>query len=199
MVAMFSAASSFTNARLVMRLGMRHLITLALTVILGATALLLALTVGGLLPDDAFFAAFDEGHAVQYFYEPFLQAFDPELRKELGVWYTPPEIVAYQVESVDKVLREELNIPDGLADPRVIVLDPCCGTGAYVREVLSRIAKTMHGKGGDGLTAQDLKSAALERVLGFEILPAPFVVAHLQIGLLLETLGAELAGCLERL
>ena len=41
----------------------------------------------------AFFARFEENHAVQYFYEPFLEAFDPELRKELGVWYTPPEIV----------------------------------------------------------------------------------------------------------
>jgi hypothetical protein len=41
----------------------------------------------------AFFENFEEGHAVQYFYEPFLQAFDPELRKELGVWYTPIEIV----------------------------------------------------------------------------------------------------------
>ena len=141
---------------------------------------------------DAFFAAFDEGHAVQYFYEPFLQKFDPELRKDLGVWYTPTEIVEYQVERVDTVLREELHIADGLADPRVIVLDPCCGTGAYVRAVLTRIAKTLNDKGGDSLTAQDLKTAALERVLGFEILPAPFVIAHLQIGLLLETLGAPL-------
>ncbi|MEI6150072.1 MAG: type ISP restriction/modification enzyme, partial [bacterium] len=141
---------------------------------------------------DAFFTAFDEGHAVQYFYEPFLQEFDPELRKELGVWYTPTEIVEYQVERVDTVLREELHIADGLADPRVIVLDPCCGTGAYVRAVLQRIAKTLDAKGDDGLTAQDLKTAALERVLGFEILPAPFVIAHLQIGLLLENLGAPL-------
>jgi hypothetical protein len=141
---------------------------------------------------DAFFTAFDEEHAVQYFYEPFLQAFDPELRKDLGVWYTPTEIVDYQVERVDTVLREELHIADGLADPRVIVLDPCCGTGAYVRSVLHRIAKTLDAKGGDGLTAQDLKTAALERVLGFEILPAPFVIAHLQIGLLLENLGAPL-------
>jgi hypothetical protein len=141
---------------------------------------------------DAFFTAFDEGHAVQYFYEPFLQAFDPELRKDLGVWYTPTEIVDYQVERVDTVLRDELHIADGLADPRVIVLDPCCGTGAYVRSVLHRIAKTLDAKGGDGLTAQDLKTAALERVLGFEILPAPFVIAHLQIGLMLDTLGAPL-------
>src|SRR5207249_4317345 len=64
----------------------------------------------------SFFASLEERYAVQYFYEPFLEAFDPELRKQLGVWYTPPEIAQYMVERVDRVLREELNIPDGLAD-----------------------------------------------------------------------------------
>lgn len=140
-----------------------------------------------------FFKSFDEGHAVQYFYEPFLHAFDPELRKELGVWYTPEEIVRYQVERVDAVLRSELGLADGLADPKVIVLDPCCGTGAYLRAVLRRIAATLHDKGGDALVANDLKKAVMERVFGFEILPAPFVIAHLQLGLELETLGAPLS------
>jgi len=140
----------------------------------------------------AFFASFDEGHAVQYFYEPFLHAFDPALRKELGVWYTPDEIVRYQVERVDTALRTELGLADGLADPNVVVLDPCCGTGAYLRAVLRRIAATLHEKGGDALVAHDLKKAAMERVFGFEILPAPFVIAHLQLGLELETLGAPL-------
>ncbi|MCE5280740.1 MAG: N-6 DNA methylase, partial [Deltaproteobacteria bacterium] len=140
-----------------------------------------------------FFQSFDEGRAVQYFYEPFLQAFDPELRKELGVWYTPEEIVRYQVERVDAVLRTELGLADGLADPKVVVLDPCCGTGAYLRAVLRRIAATLHDKGGDALIANDLKKAAMERVFGFEILPAPFVIAHLQLGLELETLGAPLS------
>ncbi len=139
-----------------------------------------------------FFKSFDEGHAVQYFYEPFLHAFDPELRKELGVWYTPEEIVRYQVERVDTVLRSELGLADGLADPKVVVLDPCCGTGAYLRAVLRRIAATLHDKGGDALVANDLKKAAMERIFGFEILPAPFVIAHLQLGLELETLGAPL-------
>ena len=50
---------------------------------------------------------------MQYFYEPFLEAYDPELRKELGVWYTPPEVVDYMVARVDTVLREELDLPDG--------------------------------------------------------------------------------------
>jgi len=138
----------------------------------------------------SFFRTFEEKHAVQYFYEPFLEAFDPELRKDLGVWYTPTEIVDYMVERVDRVLRQELGLADGLADKRVFVLDPCCGTGAYLVSVLSRIAETLREKGGDALLAQDLKEAAIGRVFGFEILPAPFVVAHLQLGLLLQRLGA---------
>lgn len=145
------------------------------------------------IDQERFFESFDEGHAVQYFYEPFLHAFDPVLRKDLGVWYTPEEIVRYQVERVDTVLRSELGLPDGLADPSVVVLDPCCGTGAYLRAVLHRIAKTLHDKGGDALVAHDLKKAALERVFGFEILPAPFVIAHLQLGLELDSLGAPLS------
>jgi hypothetical protein len=140
-----------------------------------------------------FFEKFVETHAVQYFYEPFLEAFDPALRKELGVWYTPPEIVQYMVARVDTALREELDIPDGLADPRVFVLDPCCGTGAYLVEVLRRIEQTQREeKGEDALALTELKRAAQERVFGFEIMPAPFVVAHLQMGLLLQNLGVPL-------
>ncbi len=141
----------------------------------------------------AFFDHFEEEHAVQYFYEPFLEAFDPELRRELGVWYTPPEIVRYMVARVDRVLRDELGIADGFADERVIVLDPCCGTGAYLTEVIRHIAATLDTGSGDALAAHDLKQAAMTRVFGFEVLPAPYVVAHLQLGLLLHRLGAPLA------
>ncbi len=141
----------------------------------------------------AFFERFVEDHAVQYFYEPFLEAFDPELRKQLGVWYTPPEIVQYQVARVDAALREELDIPDGLADPRVFVLDPCCGTGAYLVEVLRKIGETLkESKGEDALAMMEIKEAAQKRVFGFEIMPAPFVVAHLQMGLLLQNLSVPL-------
>jgi hypothetical protein len=141
---------------------------------------------------ESFFKRFEEEHAVQYFYEPFLKAYDPELRKELGVWYTPPEIVQYQVERVDRVLREELDVADGLADDRVVILDPCCGTGAYLVETLKRIHRTLKEKGDSALTSQRLKRAAMERVFGFEILPAPFVVSHLQVGLMLRLLGVPL-------
>ena len=62
------------------------------------------------IDQSAFFASFDEGRAVQYFYEPFLEAYDPELREQLGVWYTPGEIIEYMVERVDRALRGELGI-----------------------------------------------------------------------------------------
>ena len=82
-----------------------------------------------------------------YFYEPFLVAFDPDLRKQLGVWYTPTEVVRYMVARVDKALKDDLGIADGLAAENVYVLDPCCGTGAYLAEVLRRIATNLEGKG----------------------------------------------------
>ncbi len=142
---------------------------------------------------QAFFSRFDEGEAVQYFYEPFLEAFDPELRKELGVWYTPVDVVRYMVARVDRALKDDLSIPDGLASDNVYVLDPCCGTGAYVAEVLRRIARNVEEQGSGALVGEAVRRAATERVFGFEIMPAPFVVAHLQVGLTLEGLDAPLA------
>ena len=142
---------------------------------------------------SAFFARFNEGEAVPYFYEPFLQAFDPELRKQLGVWYTPTEVVRYMVARVDKALRDDLGIADGLAAENVYVLDPCCGTGAYLAEVLRRIAHNLEGQGLGALAGARVKQAATERVFGFEIMPAPFVVAHLQVGLTMQGLDAPLA------
>ena len=142
---------------------------------------------------EAFFVKFGEGEVVPYFYEPFLQAFDPELRKQLGVWYTPAEVVRYMVARVDQALKQDLGIPDGLAGENVYVLDPCCGTGAYLAEVLRRIAANLEDKGLGALTGARVKQAATQRVFGFEIMPAPFVVAHLQVGLTMQELDAPLS------
>ena len=142
---------------------------------------------------DAFFARFNEGEAVPYFYEPFLEAFDPALRKQLGVWYTPAEVVRYMVARVDRALKDDLGIEDGLAAENVYVLDPCCGTGAYLAEALKRIAANLRSKGLGALIGARVKQAATQRVFGFEIMPAPFVVAHLQVGLTMRALDAPLS------
>ena len=142
---------------------------------------------------EAFFTRFNEGEAVPYFYEPFLEAFDPALRKQLGVWYTPAEVVRYMVARVDRALKDDLGIADGLAAENVYVLDPCCGTGGFLAETLRRIASNLENRGLGALTGARVKQAATRRVFGFEIMPAPFVVAHLQVGLTMQSLDAALS------
>ncbi|MGD1061722.1 MAG: type ISP restriction/modification enzyme [Terracidiphilus sp.] len=129
--------------------------------------------------------------AIMYFYEPFLEAFDPVLRKTLGVWYTPREVVHYQVRTVDRFLREELGCDRGFADENVVVLDPCCGTGAYLIEILKCVAEQLESEGSEALMGQALLDAATRRIIGFEILTAPFVIAQLQMFLILSELGAK--------
>ena len=100
----------------------------------------------------------------------------------------------YQVARVDDLLQTELGVADGLADPGVVVLDPCCGTGAYLVEVLRLVGEKFKAQGADAMTAHQLKLAATTRLFGFELLPAPYVIAHLQMGLVLRKLGAPLQG-----
>ena len=141
----------------------------------------------------AFFARFNEGEAVPYFYEPFLQAFDPALRKQLGVWYTPAEVVRYMVARVDRALRDDLGIADGLAAGERL------GARSLLRHRrLSGGSPAPHRRQSPGsrpgrADGAPVKQAALDRVFGFEIMPAPFVVAHLQVGLTMQDLDAPLA------
>jgi predicted helicase len=102
----------------------------------------------------------------------------------MGAWDTPLEIVRYMVARVDTVLRTELGVADGLADKNVYVLDPCCGTGAYIVEVLRTIEKTLRSKGEDALIGDNVKDAARERIFGFEIMSAPFVTTAWRRGAL---------------
>ena len=141
----------------------------------------------------AFFARFREGEAVPYFYEPFLEAFDPELRKQLGVWYTPPEVVRYMVARVDKALKDDLDIPDGLAAENVYVLGPVLRH----RSLSGGGAAPYHGQSGkSGLgRAHRRKGQAggnRARVLASRSCPRLFVVAHLQVGLTMQDLDAPL-------
>lgn len=139
-----------------------------------------------------FVDAFDGG-AIEYFYEPFLARFDPHLRDRLGVWYTPSAIATYQVARADHHLREDLGLVDGLADESVLVLDPAVGTGTYLAAVLERIRR-IHLDNGEPVTvaAARAREAATTRVIGFEILPAAFVICHLHLARLLAGWGAGL-------
>ena len=151
-------------------------------------------TLGRIAGEDlsAFLGNFHEESALLYFYEPFLQAFDPLTRERMGVWYTPPEIVKYMVERVDRALRTELGIEDGLANQQVWILDPCCGTGSFIAEVLHKIKGTLEAQGHGALVGSMLKEAATSRVFGFEIMPAPLVIANWKVAEILRKAGAPL-------
>ena len=97
------------------------------------------------------------------------------------------------VARVDRALKDDLGIDDGLAADNVYVLDPCCGTGTYLAETLKRINANLQEKGAGAIIGAKVKQAATERVFGFEIMPAPFVVAHLQVGLTMQELDAPLS------
>ena len=94
---------------------------------------------------------------------------------------------------VDRALKDDLGIADGLAAENVYVLDPCCGTGAYLAEVLRRISSNLENNGLGALVGARVKQAATQRVFGFEIMPAPYVVGHLQVGLTMQELDAPLS------
>src|SRR5207253_3192887 len=52
--------------------------------------------------------------------------------------------------------------------------------------------QTLTEQGHGALAATKTKKALTTRVFGFEVLPAPYVVAHLQLGVLLKQFGTKL-------
>jgi type I restriction-modification system DNA methylase subunit len=135
---------------------------------------------------------------VVHFYETFLAAYDPKLRESRGVYYTPEPVVQFIVNSVDHLLKIRFNRSWGLADPGVKVLDPATGTGTFLYYVIQKIYAEVQSRKQAGQWKQKSKEL-LNRLFGFELLIAPYVVSHLKLGLLLKTLDAPLEGRDERL
>jgi len=136
---------------------------------------------------------------VVHFYETFLAAYDPKLRKSRGVYYTPEPVVQFIVRAVDELLKTRFDKPWGLADASVKVLDPAAGTGTFLYYVIQQIhEEVVVNRKQAGQWPQKSKEL-LKRIFGFELLIAPYVVSHLKLGLLLKELGAPLEGGSERL
>ncbi|MDR4307478.1 N-6 DNA methylase [Chelatococcus sambhunathii] len=81
-----------------------------------------------------------------YFYEDFLKAYDPKMRKSRGVYYTPPPVVNFIIRAIDDILKDTFGIERGLADhEKVTVLDFACGTGTFLLEAFEKIFETIGG------------------------------------------------------
>ena len=126
---------------------------------------------------------------VIHFYETFLREYNPKLRFDRGVFYTPPQVISYIVRSVDSLLRTELNKPDGLADDNTLILDPATGTGGFLLSVLDHIREYVTANYGTGDWNRYINAQLVKRIFGFELLVAPYTIAHLKLSLFLQASG----------
>ena len=148
-----------------------------------------------------------------HFYETFLAAYDPKLREVRGVYYTPEPVVDYIVRSVDALLRRDFKLTDGFADAsrvklkrtrvsvlgkkveetyethRVQILDPACGTGTFLHAIVASIRERF--KGNAGMWPGYVTEHLLPRLYGFELLMAPYAIAHMKLGLQLKDSGYD--------
>jgi type I restriction-modification system DNA methylase subunit len=128
---------------------------------------------------------------IYHLYETFLLNYDPERKKKLGIFYTPPEVVSFIVNSVNLLLknRKFFDSPDGLATYKsnsskdsVTLLDPAVGTGTFFIEAIDKAleeVKNKYSKSKDFIT-QFIRNHILKHFFAFEILIAPYVVSHLK-------------------
>ncbi|MFN9405291.1 MAG: type ISP restriction/modification enzyme, partial [Dolichospermum sp.] len=143
---------------------------------------------------------------VVHFYETFLAEYDPKMRESRGVYYTPEPVVNYIVKSVDYILKHKFNISKGLADSKkikvpnpkgegtmethqVLILDPAVGTGTFIHNVIDFIYDKF--KNQRGMWSSYVSQHLLPRLFGFELLMAPYTVAHIKLVLQLQELGYD--------
>ena len=143
---------------------------------------------------------------VVHFYETFLGAYNPALRKARGVWYTPQPVVNFIVRAVDDILKTEFDLSEGLADSskkkikvnyqgkqiekevhKVQILDPATGTGTFLAETIKHIHKKYEGM--QGIWSKYVEDDLIPRVNGFELLMASYAMAHLKLDMLLTETG----------
>lgn len=160
----------------------------------------------------------DAKDPIIHFYEDFLQEYDPAERKKMGAYYTPTPVVKFIVRHVDKILKEEFGIAKGLASdetithtvdtqpwrkkgerkdrltrdiqvPRVQVLDPAVGTATFLNETIKFIYEGF--KGQEGRWPSYVNDNLVKRLYGFELMMAPYTIAHLKLGMTLKETGVE--------
>ena len=145
------------------------------------------------VPTEMLRTAFAAGNHLEdpviHFYETFLAEYDPQRRVDRGVYYTPPQVISYIVRSVDSLLKTELNRPDGLADDNTLILDPATGTGGFLLTVLEHIQASVTQTYGTAEWAQYVNAELVKRLFGFELLVAPYTIAHLKLSLFLQAQG----------
>lgn len=158
-----------------------------------------------------------------HFYEDFLEKYDNKLRKQMGVWYTPKPIVSFIVRSIDKILKRDFGLKDGLADRskttysslidqsrdkrtkdkkkhetketlKVQILDPATGTGTFLATTIQQIYQTICKNNNQGIWQEYVEKELKPRLNGFELMVAPYTIAHIKLGMVLKATGYKESG-----
>ncbi len=154
-----------------------------------------------------------------HFYETFLAAYDPKLRKSRGVWYTPEPVVNFIVRAVDDILKTEFGIKQGLADTsttkikKKVITKATADRRSKLKEVeieqevhrvqildpatgtgtfLAEVIKHIYNtrfKAMQGAWSGYVENHLIPRLNGFELLMASYAMAHLKLDLLLKETG----------
>ncbi|MDD3940215.1 MAG: N-6 DNA methylase [Candidatus Pacebacteria bacterium] len=147
---------------------------------------------------------------IVHFYEDFLKEYNPKERMSLGVFYTPRPVVKFIVNSINEILIKEFGL-NGLVDSskieipievqgkkakelihRVQVLDPATGTGTFLNETILKIKESFDGQ--EGRWSKYVKEDLLPRLHGFELMMAPYTIAHLKLSSVLKESGVDIDG-----
>lgn len=101
-------------------------------------------------------------------FERFLSIYKPMVRFDYGAFYTPRSLAKYLVRFCEGLIENSSKIPVNKCSKCTIV-DPCCGTGTFLEELISR----------EGI----LRKITTD-VIGYEILPAPYALANYRISMI---------------
>jgi predicted helicase len=112
-----------------------------------------------------------------HFYEDFLEEYDHDLRRSLGVFYTPLPIVKFIIRGVDSLLRNEFRRCGGLANKDVIALDFATGTGTFLLEMYKTVLDATNAD--ESTRIKIIRDHLLKNFYGFEYMVPPYVIAHL--------------------
>ncbi|RJP62519.1 MAG: DNA methyltransferase [Ignavibacteriales bacterium] len=147
--------------------------------------------------DDLWGKTHEGPDPVIHFYEDFLKEYDADLRKKLGAYYTPLPVVRFIVRSVDYLLEKEFGLSNGLADTsksadnihRVQILDPAVGTGTFISATIRIIYDRLLKGGQIGRWPAYVHNDLLPRLHGFELMMAPYTIAHLKLSMAFKETG----------
>ena len=134
---------------------------------------------------------------VIHFYEDFLKEYDPELRKTMGAYYTPQPVVSFIVKSVDEILKKEFSLNKGISDTtklangkhKVQILDFATGTGTFISTIIREIYIPFKRDCQEGRWPSYVHNDLLPRIHGFELMMAPYTIAHLRLGIAFKKTG----------